>query len=288
MRNRFSAFTLIELLVVIAIIAILAAILFPVFAQAKDAAKNTVTVSQLKQVGTANLLYTADNDDMFALATKQADGSTQFTTWQWVVEPYKKSQEIAYHPKLPRPTTFYAANSHFALIPRSSSRKAVGASGFMERTDGGIQVRIEGIAGAGQDPVNPTWAATMNNAPSYTTTEVANPSQMMMMSETLAGWDFRWQVSGAAPMGGCSNWNTPANNVMGSGWHYVGPSPLKKPKAANLNGFGGASCLTPDGMVTYVATDSSAKSVDFRGKIRWKVQQSDGTWAYPIINAKAE
>ncbi|MGV3616067.1 MAG: prepilin-type N-terminal cleavage/methylation domain-containing protein [Fimbriimonas sp.] len=62
------AFTLIELLVVIAIIAILAAILFPVFAQAKEAAKKTSTVTNFKQVGTATAIYTSDNDDCYPLA----------------------------------------------------------------------------------------------------------------------------------------------------------------------------------------------------------------------------
>src|SRR5215217_67863 len=57
------AFTLIELLVVIAIIAILAAILFPVFAQAKEAAKKTATLSNAKQLGTAMLIYESDYDD---------------------------------------------------------------------------------------------------------------------------------------------------------------------------------------------------------------------------------
>src|ERR1700744_1585713 len=63
-----KAFTLIELLVVIAIIAILAAILFPVFAQAKMAAKITSALSNAKQLGTAYLMYTNDNDDTFPLA----------------------------------------------------------------------------------------------------------------------------------------------------------------------------------------------------------------------------
>ena len=62
------AFTLIELLVVIAIIAILAAILFPVFAQAKEAAKKTATLAQYKQVGTASQIYLTDYDDLYMLS----------------------------------------------------------------------------------------------------------------------------------------------------------------------------------------------------------------------------
>ena len=62
------AFTLIELLVVIAIIAILAAILFPVFAQAKEAAKKTQTLSNAKQMGTSANIYLSDYDDVMPLS----------------------------------------------------------------------------------------------------------------------------------------------------------------------------------------------------------------------------
>jgi prepilin-type N-terminal cleavage/methylation domain-containing protein len=63
MNARRHAFTLIELLVVIAIIAILAAILFPVFAQAKEAAKRTACVANSNQIGKGMLMYMGDNDD---------------------------------------------------------------------------------------------------------------------------------------------------------------------------------------------------------------------------------
>src|SRR5271167_3775299 len=62
------AFTLIELLVVIAIIAILAAILFPVFAQAKQAAKKSVSTSNMKQGNLAALMYLNDYDDSYMLS----------------------------------------------------------------------------------------------------------------------------------------------------------------------------------------------------------------------------
>lgn len=72
-KLRRKAFTLIELLVVIAIIAILAAILFPVFARAKKAAKQTTCISNLKQIGTSITLYMADYDDIFPHAVDPID-----------------------------------------------------------------------------------------------------------------------------------------------------------------------------------------------------------------------
>ncbi len=97
---RARAFTLIELLVVIAIVAILASILFPVFAQAKAAAKRTVSLSNLKQIGTATTLYTNDHDDaMFhAYYFGAAGGTTPDNQgayrWPWLLVPYTKTRDV--------------------------------------------------------------------------------------------------------------------------------------------------------------------------------------------------
>ena len=88
-----KAFTLIELLVVIAIIAILAAILFPVFAQAKLAAKKTQDLSNLKNLGTASIMYAGDNDDFFPRADYRLQNRQSWSpiTWRENVGPYVKN-----------------------------------------------------------------------------------------------------------------------------------------------------------------------------------------------------
>ncbi len=93
-----SAFTLIELLVVIAIIAILAAILFPVFAQAKAAAKKTACLSGLKQTGLSYYLYATDNDDYTVpqnMGRVDLNGVTQSGGyWYNLIQPYVKSYAL--------------------------------------------------------------------------------------------------------------------------------------------------------------------------------------------------
>jgi prepilin-type N-terminal cleavage/methylation domain-containing protein/prepilin-type processing-associated H-X9-DG protein len=93
--QRRKAFTLIELLVVIAIIAILAAILFPVFAQAKEAAKKTTCISNLKQLATAFQMYMGDADDVWPVWSNNMNGPGSAFNFQnmfpFLVNPYVKS-----------------------------------------------------------------------------------------------------------------------------------------------------------------------------------------------------
>jgi prepilin-type N-terminal cleavage/methylation domain-containing protein/prepilin-type processing-associated H-X9-DG protein len=97
MRPRSGrGFTLIELLVVIAIIAILAAILFPVFAQAREKARSASCQSNLKQIGNALRMYTDDFDGNFCPSWAYPAGWNVYphTTWADVVQPYVKNYTV--------------------------------------------------------------------------------------------------------------------------------------------------------------------------------------------------
>ena len=149
MKRR--AFTLIELLVVIAIIAILAAILFPVFAQAKEAAKKTADLSNHKQITLAFMQYLPDNDDVFPLgfglrgdnqswawnysqyfphnwpSGAGSDGSYAIraysspTAWANTVQPYTKNIQMFSGPGLPIVSAGAASNAAPGTNPKGSS-----------------------------------------------------------------------------------------------------------------------------------------------------------------------
>jgi prepilin-type N-terminal cleavage/methylation domain-containing protein/prepilin-type processing-associated H-X9-DG protein len=87
-RSR-KAFTLIELLVVIAIIAILGAILFPVFAKAREAARKTACMNNMRQIGTGLHMYATDNDEHYMSVDAFPWGH-----WGYVVQPYIKNYAI--------------------------------------------------------------------------------------------------------------------------------------------------------------------------------------------------
>ena len=88
-RQSIGGFTLIELLVVIAIIAILAAILFPVFSQAREKARQATCTSNLKQIGMAFNMYIQDNDD----AIPTVNGCA-WSLWSGQISPYVNSPKV--------------------------------------------------------------------------------------------------------------------------------------------------------------------------------------------------
>jgi len=141
------AFTIIELLVVIAIIAILAAILFPVFAQAKAAAKKTADLNNQKQIVTAMLMYAGDNDDRSPRShhdLEEGETIADLYTWYQPLQPYIKNGDIFRDPSLtdtptlfPYPVTlkdwltyrtdylingFFAHGANFGMISRPAEQ----------------------------------------------------------------------------------------------------------------------------------------------------------------------
>jgi prepilin-type N-terminal cleavage/methylation domain-containing protein/prepilin-type processing-associated H-X9-DG protein len=91
LSKKLNGFTLIELLVVIAIIAILAAILFPVFARARENARRASCQSNLKQIGLGIMQYTQDYDEQMVLIRQNGDCSDP---WGELIQPYLKSKQV--------------------------------------------------------------------------------------------------------------------------------------------------------------------------------------------------
>lgn len=151
--QRRQGFTLIELLVVIAIIAILAAILFPVFAQAKVAAKKTVIISNMKQNMTATLIYMTDYDDYFPMKAQIGwDPNDPAITWDKSIQPYMKNYALLYVGEDSRPKY---------TTPYGQTRRSVAIAHNLFR----------GVT------VNPTfgWGATLQFAP-ISSTYVPEPA----------------------------------------------------------------------------------------------------------------
>jgi prepilin-type N-terminal cleavage/methylation domain-containing protein/prepilin-type processing-associated H-X9-DG protein len=122
-RRSGRGFTLIELLVVIAIIAILAAILFPVFAQAREKARQTTCLSNLKQIGTGLTMYAQDYDEMLPGSKVYANpGHPLYKTYGWalwvpIIDPYVKNKPVYNCPSGPHGAadTFGPSTDHFVV-----------------------------------------------------------------------------------------------------------------------------------------------------------------------------
>lgn len=121
-RRRQGGFTLIELLVVIAIIAILAAILFPVFAQAREKARSASCLSNQKQVALAFMMYSQDYDETYPLAIAQDPVTKATLWWEDLVRPYIKGGNVGGILTCPSASSrAYAYSMNTALAGRSQA-----------------------------------------------------------------------------------------------------------------------------------------------------------------------
>jgi prepilin-type N-terminal cleavage/methylation domain-containing protein/prepilin-type processing-associated H-X9-DG protein len=185
------AFTLIELLVVIAIIAILAALLFPVFAQAREKARQTSCLSNLRQLSHAMSMYTDDNDGVFppavARSTRQ-DRNYFLISWMHMIEPYTKSLGVYVCPSSGHISQDYQNNNDLA------QNYGYGPSSRVEGYDHAIfltgpfgQALWEGIGGFSGAPIG----GYQETARSHSLSEIARPVDTVLLCDhSVFDWGF--------------------------------------------------------------------------------------------------
>jgi len=290
------AFTLIELLVVIAIIAILAAILFPVFAQAKVAAKKTVILSNAKQFGTSQMLYSSDSDDVFSPAL-YIDASYTLNSWAVLCQPYIKSYGLLMDSFTPAKITDnpFILNSQWGMPTRRSASNycpsspndlsgcAMGVYNPNSKTQltGGQAIGRDGIAGVSQTPdaylFFHSWYKT--SVPSMSNTQIARPADTVLITQANTPdlmWGGDWNPDEAFRYFG-----DPSVNLWGDNNATCGPSGRMGTTGAQAGVFPTSTSepsVFPEGFNASVFTDGHAKTQ------KWKQMHtefvSNGTVKY--------
>jgi prepilin-type N-terminal cleavage/methylation domain-containing protein/prepilin-type processing-associated H-X9-DG protein len=232
MKRR--GFTLIELLVVIAIIAILAAILFPVFAQAKLAAKKASSISNLKQSALGVIMYTGDFDDTYDAGAGYCWFYPTDGGWSWDTQPYMKSLAI-----LRDPTDPLNKREHYSweLPPNNPGVSiTIVSNGFTwQDSANGYATSVNGVMGLDQSPqfnrCNPTggWmkrgrtngSQVSKSAETIMLALRAGSLNIWGMDDMLSGvnwWDFGSGGAGQIPDGSVASTPYSANDAAGQSY----------------------------------------------------------------------
>jgi prepilin-type N-terminal cleavage/methylation domain-containing protein/prepilin-type processing-associated H-X9-DG protein len=284
MRTRKTGFTLIELLVVIAIIAILAAILFPVFAQAREKARAISCLSNGKQIGLGLAMYVQDYDEQmpaaFASIPPVNNGTCGTIAYENQIAPYVKNKQIYVCPSdaLPRggDGCFWDGNDCAPSASNCNAGKQIRSFGYV----GNINTEQGDAAGQSPDPNTgmSAWAGT--NSGGYSIASFDAPSDTISIVESWAadGPNGPNATQGDAFYGsawgdlftGCDTYKLAgrtANPPQSPGDNYVGTcAPQYQPTPGN----GGLPTKGHTNMGNYIFADGHAKAQ------RWgQVRQND-------------
>jgi prepilin-type N-terminal cleavage/methylation domain-containing protein len=214
--SRKSGFTLIELLVVIAIIAILAAILFPVFAQAREQARKTSCISNVKQVNLAVVMYVQDYDESLPLEQVPewaADNTGWFYpfgertyTWQNIVQPYIKNWQAMICPdsgmNVTNPATSDDPFSNYGFTAASA---AFGYTDYIDYYWNLATTAWNGLGGVFSQP-GPYSSKCSPGSPSATLASIAAPASMAQVTEAADFSDWSVQLQVQDPTDYCTYW----------------------------------------------------------------------------------
>ncbi len=242
-------------------------------------------------MGTSFLIYSADYDDVFILASSNNTGQG-WNTWQGLIQPYMKNWQMLHHPKLSPPSgpaDYWQRLQHWGVPLRAAAQVGTNsARGYyltpasaLWNYPAGTQVKLDGIFGAGIE-VAGSWYATQS-ASSLSQTQIENISNQVMISEA-GNWDMWWGIFASAnPLRICGGWRPESPWMVGSYlWSYGGPHARKNPRTnsttqGDATGFA-KGCAQPNGMSTFVAADGSAKAKDWRGNLTKSARSADGTY----------
>lgn len=239
--KSFKGFTLIELLVVIAIIAILAAILFPVFAQAREKARQSSCLSDMKQINLATLQYVQDNDEYYPIGNSLWDTDGNWigrgqSNWAAAIAPYVKANGVFACPDDTLGNTF-SPNSWEGL------RVSFAANGLQTPWPHGDECR--GLM----------CQQTTGN-PSVSMAKVNQPASVIAFAEVYSS-DLN--TAGLGFNG--SSW---FNNIITGIPYYTSlmpPNQTANPSAAYPNGLNGAVSAHHAGMANFAFADGHAKAM---------------------------